>query len=103
MFLSAALETRSIFELETEISFVKGGSSLVLLFWDSSLIFGCHLSEEVVSVEQPVGPDSKAYHPDGSDSSQPPSVGFSDEVSVVKHNQLLSTHNLFVYQYTKTS
>lgn len=103
LFLSAALKCRSVFELETEISFVKGGSSLVLLFWDGSLIFGCHFSEEVVSVEQPVGPDSNSCHPDWSDSSQPPGIGLGDEVSVVKHNQLLSTHHLFIDQYIKTS
>jgi hypothetical protein len=46
-------------------------------------------------MEQPVDPDNGSCHPERSDSSQPPGVGLGDEVSVVKHNELLSTHHLF--------
>ena len=100
LFLSATLKGRSVVELETEISFVEGSSPLVLLFCDSSLIFGGPFSKEVVPVEQPVCPDNSSCHPYRSDSSQPPGISLGDEVSVVKHNELLSTHHLLIVDHS---
>jgi hypothetical protein len=46
------------------------------------------LSEEVVFVEDPIGPEGNASHPDRSKPAQPPPVGFLDEVRVVKHQSI---------------
>jgi len=83
--LSAAFEGGFVLELETEIAFVQAGASGVFLFWGFALALDGMLSEEIVSVEKPVGPECDAAEPQGSHTSQPPSVGFLDEVSVVKH------------------
>ena len=61
----------------------------------SSVMFGCLFAEEVVSVEKPVGPDSCTQHPKGSDSPEPPLVGFHNEVSIVEHLTLLLTQKYY--------
>ena len=90
MFLSAALESGSVLELETKVLFVDGRPSEVLLLGNLALALDGMLSEEIVSVEDPIGPECDATQPEGSDTSQPPSVGFLDEVSVVKHKLIIN-------------
>jgi hypothetical protein len=51
----------------------------------SSVVLCGLFTEEVVTVEDPVSPDSETQHPQGSDSAQPPLVGLHNEVCVVKH------------------
>ena len=48
-------------------------------------MFGSLLTEEVVTMEDPIGVDGNGSHPDRSDSSQPPLVSFENEVSIVEH------------------
>ena len=85
-FLSAPLEGGLVPSLEAEIAFVEGGSSNEFILGDSSLGFDGIFAEEVVAVEGPVADDEGAPNPDGSDPSQPPGIGLSNEVCVVKHN-----------------
>lgn len=40
-------------------------------------------------MEEPIKPDEGSTHPDGSDPSQPPSIGLHNEVGIVKHAGLI--------------
>lgn len=80
---------------ETEVVEVVGSTTSVLSVRYFSLVLDGPPSEEVVAMEEPVGPNAEAGHPDRSYSPQPPRVGLCDEVRVVKHlitNQLNYTH-----------
>ena len=83
----------------TEVSLVVGSSPQEFGLGLSSVMFGCLFAEEVVSVEKPVGPDSCAQHPKGSDSPEPPLVGFHNEVGIVKHGLFI----FFIYECVNQS
>ena len=51
LFLSGSLQSRHILELEAEVPLIELCPALILLLRYGSLILGCHLTEEVVSVE----------------------------------------------------
>lgn len=87
LFLSASFKSRDVAKLETQVLFVYLRPSLVLLLAHCTLILYSHLSEEVISVEQPIGPHSPRPKPEWPHSPQPPRVGFLNEVGVVKHVQ----------------
>lgn len=84
-FLAAAFESGLIAEGKTEVSLVEFGSAFVLLFSCCPLVLHSHFTEEVVAVEQPIGPHSHTQHPNWANASQPPGVGLGNEVRVVKH------------------
>ncbi len=80
---------------ETEVVEVVGSTTSVLSVRYFALVLDGPPSEEVVAMEEPVGPNADAGQPDRSYSPQPPRVGLCDEVRVVKHlitNQLNYTH-----------
>ena len=85
-FLPASFEGGLVSSLEAEVAFVDGRSSDEFLLGDSPLGLDGIFAEEVVAVEGPVAGDEGAPDPDGSYPPQPPGVGLSDEVCVVKHN-----------------
>jgi hypothetical protein len=87
-FLPASLESGGVLELKTEILFVDLRPSEVLLLASCALALDGHLSEEVIFVEDPIGPNGNADHPDRSKPAQPPPVGFLDEVRVVEHQSI---------------
>ena len=86
LFLSASFQSWSVVVHSVpELSLVLGGSSQQFSLGLSSVVFCGLFTEEVVTVEDPVGPDSETQHPERSDSAQPPLVGLHNEVCVVKH------------------
>ena len=84
--LSASLQGRFVFELETIVAFVESSPPDELFLGYSSLCFDSILTEEVIPMEKPITKDSKSSNPNRSDSPQPPCISLSDEVCVVKHN-----------------
>ena len=86
LFFSASFESGLVVVLGvSEVSLVLSGSSEELLFSLSMVMLGSLFSEEIVTMEDPVSVDKSCTHPDRSDSSEPPLVGFHNEVGVVKH------------------
>lgn len=94
-FLSASLKGWSVvIHTVSELSFILSSSSEKLLFSLPVIVFGCLLSEEVVTMEEPISVDGSTTHPNGSDSTKPPLISFENEVSVVKHFFLYKKLNL---------
>ena len=85
LFLSASLECGGVIDSIAEVALVELCHFPSLFLWVFVEYLGGVLPEEVVPVKEPVGVDEEGSHPDGSDSSQPPSIRFDDEVGIVKH------------------
>lgn len=104
LFLSAFFKSGCVVVLcVSKVSLVLSGSSEELLFSLSFVMFGGLFSEEVVTMENPVSVEGSCTHPDGSDSSEPPLIGFHNEVGIVKHlawnyQEKFIKFNLFSYQ-----
>lgn len=96
--LPAALEGRHVLELETQVLLVDLRAALVLLNGDGPLALDGQLAEEVVLMEDVVGPDGDAAQPERPDPAQPPGVGLRDEVRVVKHLSIIWGDMLRVIQ-----
>jgi hypothetical protein len=86
LFFSASFESGLVVVLGvSEVSLVLSGSSEELLFSLSMVMLGSLFSEEIVTMEDPVSVDNSCTHPDRSDSSEPPLVGFNNKVAIVEH------------------
>ena len=85
MLLPASLERGLVVDAVAERALVQLGHIPALLLGESVEALGGVLAEEVVPVEDPVQVDEGGSHPQGPDSTQPPGVGFHDEVGIVKH------------------
>lgn len=85
MLLPAPLQSWLVVDAVAERSLVQLGHVPSLLFRESVEALGGVLPEEVIPVEDEVEVEEGGSHPDGSHSSQPPGVGFHNEVGIVKH------------------
>jgi hypothetical protein len=61
--LTGSLQSWNVLELEAEVAFIELSPALILLLGHCSLILGCHLTKEVVSVEEPIRPESNGPKP----------------------------------------
>ena len=95
LFLSAPFEGGLIISSIAEVALVDLSHLLALFLRESVEALGCILSKEVVAVEKPVSPDEGSSHPDGSESTEPPNVGFHNEVGVVKHRLFIISNILY--------
>jgi hypothetical protein len=96
LFLSTSFKSGGVIILcIPELSLVMSGPSQEFSLGLTSVMFGGLFSEEVVPVEKPVAPYSSSKHPNGSDSSQPPLVGFENEVGIVKHDFIFYQVNYY--------
>lgn len=96
LLLSTPLQSRRIVvHAVTELPLVLSSPSQQLLLGLSLIVLCSLFTEEIVSVEYPVCVQENSTHPKGTNSSQPPLVGFHDEVCVVEHSRLYQKKIIF--------